>query len=132
MAGSGRGKERERLLLLTGPDARSVFILLLIAAGRRAGNFPFLLFSSLLLLLFKTQFERHAVRVISHDGEGGHPDALLARRKPLSRKACTRIDRFLCAIVVRVMPVALVRFHDSSPAEINRVAGCRGGIPRPR
>lgn len=46
---------------------------------------------------------KESVHVISYDGAPGCP----ARRKPLSWKTYTWIDRFLYAIVVVVMPVAL-------------------------
>lgn len=60
------GKERERTFAsLAGPDARSVFILLLIAGRKKGGQF------FLPLLLFHNSRRKDAVRVIGHDGGEG-------------------------------------------------------------
>lgn len=48
--------------------------------------------------------EKESVHVISYDGAPGCP-----RRKPLSWKTRMWIDRFLCTIVIVVMPVAPLR-----------------------
>lgn len=128
------GKERERTFAsLAGPDARSVFILLLIAGRKKGGQF------FLPLLLFHNSRRKDAVRVIGHDGgEGIRVPSSRGGSRFHGRRARGLTDS--CAPLLCPLPSranVFPRRDGGGAMKINNGerlsgGGWMGSIPRPR